>query len=132
MHEYHCIVIYMRCWLMDNWFFSNAVLIVHIRVSCNSHTSYTWYMKWIFTNTKVTLKKTKLHAIEYLQHISIYSLICPPIETFIRSTHPTACRSIWFVSISYIRAAQGLPFIIASIGLASPLIHLTSVICLCL
>ena len=122
IHEYHCIVIHIRCWLMDNWFFSNAVLIVHIRVSRKSRASCTWHIKQIFTNTKATLKKTKLYA--------IYSLIYPPIETSVRSTHPTACRLIWFVLISYIKAAQGLPFVIASAGLASPLIHLTSVICL--
>ena len=33
VHKYHCIVIRMRCWLMDDYFFSNTVLIVHIRVS---------------------------------------------------------------------------------------------------
>ena len=37
-------------------------------------------MKRIFTNTKATLKKTKLHA--------IYSLIYPLIEMSVRSTHP--------------------------------------------
>ena len=79
-------------------------------------------MKRIFTNTEATLKKTKLYA--------IYSLIYPPIEMSVRSTHPTACRLIWFILISYIRAAQGLPFIIASVGLASPLIYLIFVICL--
>ena len=48
----------------------------------------------------------------------------------VRSTHPTACKSIWFISISHVKAAQSLPFIIASAELASPLIYLTSVICL--
>ena len=131
------------------------MLIVYIRVSRKSHTSCTWHMKQIFTNTKATLKKTKLHAIEYcsiytitrsflsicnnscsvkpalsLLYIPIYSLIYPPIETFVRSTHPTACRLIWFVLISRVKAVQGLPFIIASIGLAYPSIYLTSIICL--
>ena len=79
-------------------------------------------MKRIFTNTKATLKKTKLYA--------IYSLIYLPIEMSVRSTHPTAYRLIWFVLISRVRAAQRLPFVITSTGLASLSIHLTSIICL--
>jgi hypothetical protein len=46
-----------------------------------------------------------------------------------RSTHPTVYRSIWFVSISRVRAAQGLPFVIVFAGLVFPSIHLISVIC---
>ena len=39
---------------MDDYFFSNAVLIVYIRVSRKSCASCTWHMKWIFTNNKYT------------------------------------------------------------------------------
>jgi hypothetical protein len=33
-----------------------------------------------------------------------------------RSTHLTVYRSIWFISISRVRAAQGLPFVIVFTG----------------
>ena len=130
MYEYYCIIIYIRCWLVDNWFFFNIVLIVHIRVSRKSHTPCTWHIKRIFTNTKATLKKTKLHAIEYysiyaitrpflsirnnsrfiepalsLLYVSIYSVIYLPIETSVHFTDPTAYRLIWFILISRVKAA---------------------------
>jgi hypothetical protein len=43
-----------------------------------------------------------------------------------RSTHLTVCRSIWFVSISRVIAAQGLLFVIISAGLVLLSIHLTA------
>ena len=136
MHKYYCIVIRMRCWLMDNCFFFNIVLIVYIRVSRKSYTLCTWYIKRIFTNTGATLKKTKLHAIEYCSiyiisrpflfirnnsrsvepalsflYIPIYSLIYPPVEMFVHFTYPTAYRSIWFVLISRVKPYKAYPLL---------------------
>ena len=46
----------------------------------------------------------------------------------VRSTHSTVFNSIRFVSISRLRANDGLLLVIASAGLLSPSIHLTSAI----
>jgi len=46
----------------------------------------------------------------------------------VRSTHSTVFNLIRFVLISRLRANNGLLLVIASIGLLSPLIHLTSAI----
>jgi len=45
-----------------------------------------------------------------------------------RSTYSTIFNLIWFVLISYLRANNGLLLVIASIGLLSLLIYLTSAI----
>ena len=40
-------------------------------------------------------------------------------------THFTVFNLIWFILISHLRASNGLLLVIASVGLLSPLIHLT-------
>ena len=60
----------------------------------------------------------------------MYSLYCVHVSigwvtSIVHFTHSTVFNSIWFVLINYLRANNGLLLVIASIGLLSPLIHLT-------
>jgi hypothetical protein len=64
VHEYHCIAIRMRCRLMDACFlFSAAVLATYM---LGSHSSRAlMHVRRMVTNTRATLKETRLHAIGY-------------------------------------------------------------------